>query len=77
MSGEERNGVCQTGVIRSHGSLIPKIKRLKIATEKDFQEFREFLKEDYPGFVLKSDKKNVKVWAKLVEGSPLRLFKVN
>eukprot|EP00047_Mylnosiga_fluctuans_P001961 m.222574 g.222574 ORF g.222574 m.222574 type:complete len:295 (+) comp10788_c0_seq1:34-918(+) len=57
----------------------PQIGRIRVAGEKDFAEFKELLREDYPGFVLKAEKKErqVKVWAKEFEGSSIRLFKAS
>ena len=60
----------------SNYALSLQIKRIKIAEPKDFDEFREMVSESTPGFELKSDKKGVKVWAKIIEGNPIRQIKV-
>ena len=54
------------------------MKRLQLPSEKQFQEFRDQLMADAPGWKLENTKKenNIRVFSKEVEGTAVKAFRV-
>ena len=55
------------------------MKRLQLPSEKQFQEFRDQLVADAPGWKLETTKKenNTRVFSKEVEGTAVKTFRVS